>query len=204
MYECLLGNAEPQAQKARLWQETVAGTQVNTHRSLMGKTEASIGQWCWWMFISATSRAEACIHSSWDLEGRLESAWIRQIPLPGCGPLAPLRFTHMLETSKPYQRPPETTDGCTNGSLTVPTCGTTQTEIRSLTAPGDALKNLGQTIHKLREQKALTQEQLAHGCASTAENIARLEPGELGLTLTASVCLAEQLGTAMESLLEGI
>jgi transcriptional regulator with XRE-family HTH domain len=65
-------------------------------------------------------------------------------------------------------------------------------------------KLLGNRIRELRTRQNFSQKKLADSCGITPDRLELIEQGEVDLTLTAVVQLAQKLGTGASAIFEGI
>ena len=65
-------------------------------------------------------------------------------------------------------------------------------------------QSVGRRIAQLRQKKGLTQAELAQRCGLPLSRLARIERGQAQVTFLTLVAIAEQLGTEVHKLLQGI
>jgi transcriptional regulator with XRE-family HTH domain len=73
-----------------------------------------------------------------------------------------------------------------------------------MTGPESLRKLLGKRIRELRTQQGCSQKEFADSCSIAPDRLERIERGEIELTLSAVVQLAQKLGTNASAIFEGI
>lgn len=141
--------------------------------------------------------------------GRIAPACLRRAnATAGCGPLALLqtkmRSSFDVIRSHKYSRrvsesPATQTDGNTGRQELARSASS-----HSPSVVEEARRKFGATIHRLREQSGLSQEQLGRDSGIATIEIKEIEAGGMDPTLFTIILLADRLGTTVEDLLRGI